>query len=137
MGNIFLERFWSQTSKLFAWNEIWYLHYFEGTEFIGDVYFFWFRLEIPSLGKFVPNRETCKFKIRFDTKFMILNLIPNLILRFDAEFIKRLNFSVYDMKYPFWANFVPKFKIVCLKWNLVPRLIRICRIHWWCSLFLF
>ena len=24
-----------------------------------------------------------------------------------------------------------------LSWNFVPRLIRICRIQWWCSLFLF
>ena len=28
-----------------------------------------------------------------------------------------------DRKYFFWANLVPKFKIVCLKWNLVPKLI--------------
>ena len=36
-------------------------------------------------------------------------------------------FSVLDRKYPFWASFVPKFKIVSITWNLVPRLIRICR----------
>ena len=40
-------------------------------------------------------------------------------------------------KYPFWKNLVPKFKIVWLKWNFVLRLIWICRIHWWCSLFSF
>ena len=28
-------------------------------------------------------------------------------------------------------------KIVNLSWNLVPRLIQICRNQWWCSLFLF
>ena len=28
-------------------------------------------------------------------------------------------------------------KMTSLSWNLVPRLIRICRIQWWCSLFLF
>ena len=28
-------------------------------------------------------------------------------------------------------------KTVSLSWNLVPRLIRICRVHWWCSLFQF
>ena len=36
----------------------------------------------------------------------------------------------FDRKYPFWGNLVPKFKINCLKWNLVPRLIQICRIQW-------
>ena len=29
-----------------------------------------------------------------------------------------------------------KVKIVSLSWNLIPRPIRICRIQWWCSLFL-
>ena len=28
-------------------------------------------------------------------------------------------------------------KTVCLRWNLKPRLIRICWIWWWCLLFLF
>ena len=35
----------------------------------------------------------------------------------------------------FGVNLVPKFKIVCLKWNLVSRLIRICGIQWSYSLF--
>ena len=30
-----------------------------------------------------------------------------------------------------------KFKIVCLKWNLVARLIQICKVQWWCSIFSF
>ena len=46
-------------------------------------------------------------------------------------------FSVLDWKYPFWANLVQKIKIVSLSWNLRIRLIGICRIQWWCSLFLF
>ena len=46
-------------------------------------------------------------------------------------------FSVLDRKYTFWASLVAKFKNVCLKWILVPRLIRICRIQWLCSFFLF
>ena len=44
-------------------------------------------------------------------------------------------FFVFDWKYPFWANLVQKIKIISLSWNLVPRLIRICRIQWWCSFF--
>ena len=34
-------------------------------------------------------------------------------------------------------NLVQKLKINSLRWNFVPRLIQICRIPWWCSLFLF
>ena len=34
----------------------------------------------------------------------------------------------------FLGNFGPKFKIDCLKWNLAPRLVWICRIHCWCLL---
>ena len=73
--------------------------------------------------------------------------------------------SVFDRKYPFWANLVQHLKIVSLTWKLVPRLIQIyrvstfsvfvwthfdslswnlvcrlillCRAQWWCSLFLF
>ena len=47
------------------------------------------------------------------------------------------SFLVFEWKYPFWANLVQKIKIVTLSWNLVPTLIRTCRIQWWCSFFLF
>ena len=46
-------------------------------------------------------------------------------------------FSDLEWKYPFWGNLIQKIKIVSLSWNSVPRLIWICRIHWYCSLFLF
>ena len=47
------------------------------------------------------------------------------------------SFFVFEWKYPFWANFVQKIKINNLSWNLVPTLIWISKIQWWCSLFLF
>ena len=49
------------------------------------------------------------------------------------------NFSVFEQKYPFHENLVATFKIVYFKWNVVitKTLIRICRIQWWYSLFLF
>ena len=47
------------------------------------------------------------------------------------------NYSFFDQKYQFWGNLVQKIKIICLKWKLVPRLIRICRLEWSCLLFLF
>ena len=51
--------------------------------------------------------------------------------------IVMLTFLILDWKHPFWVNLVHKIKIVCLSWNLVPRLIQICRTQWWCSLCLF
>ena len=45
------------------------------------------------------------------------------------------SFFVFEWKYPFWANLVEKFEIVTLCWNLVARLIRTCKIQWWCSFF--
>ena len=46
--------------------------------------------------------------------------------------------SVFNWKYQFsWVNLVQKLKFISLNWNFVPRLIKICRISWWCSLFLF
>ena len=45
--------------------------------------------------------------------------------------------SVFNWKYLFWVNLVQKLKIISLSWNFVPRLIQICRIPWWCLLFLF
>ena len=46
-------------------------------------------------------------------------------------------FLVFEWKYPFRANLVQKIKIISSSWNLVPALIRTCRIQWWYSLFLF
>ena len=39
--------------------------------------------------------------------------------------------SIFPWKYPFWLNLVQKLS------NLTLRVIRICRIPWWCSHFLF
>ena len=44
-------------------------------------------------------------------------------------------FFRFDWTYLFWANSVKNIKIVNLGRNLVPRLIWICRIKLWCSLF--
>ena len=44
--------------------------------------------------------------------------------------IRMFTFSVFDHKYLSWTNLVQKFKIVCSKWNLIQRLIRICKTQW-------
>ena len=45
--------------------------------------------------------------------------------------------SVFDWEYIFCVNLVQKPKLISLSWKFVPRQIQICRIPWWCSIFLF
>ena len=46
-------------------------------------------------------------------------------------------FFVFGRKYSVWDIAVQKIEIDNLRWNLIPRLIRICWIQWCCSLFSF
>ena len=80
----------------------------------------------PFLGKSVQKNQNCQFKLKFGTK-------TNLYLWNSMTF----TFFIFDHKYRSWANLVQKFKIVCSKWNLIQRLIRICKIQWWCLFYLF
>ena len=86
-----------------------------------------FRLEITFLDKLGPKNQTCQFKLKL--VFKINSNMQNSMLV--------LMFSVLDRKHTFWVNLFQKIKFVILNWNLGPRLIPICRIQWWCSLFLF
>ena len=95
-------------------------------EFISDVHFFIFQLEI-----------LCRANLVKKTKIVNLNL--NLVRR--LIWICRIwwwcsFFLDSDWKYPVWANLVQNIEIVSLSWNLVPRLIWIWRIQW-CVLFTF
>ena len=47
-----------------------------------------------------------------------------------------MRFADFRREYPFWPNLVQKIKVVSLSWNLVLRIISICRIQWWCGDFL-
>ena len=91
------------------------------------VHLFWFQVEIPFLVKFGPKNQIYQFKHKFGT-YTNSNM-QNLMDLF--------TFSLFDWKYCFWANLVQKVKITSWSWNLVPRLIRIFRIQWWSSLFVF
>ena len=79
------------------------------------------------LTKFGPKNQNCQFKQKLGTQTN--SNIQNSITVFA--------FYVLDQKHHLWTNLVQKIKIVSLSLNLVPRFIRICRIQWWCSLFLF
>ena len=77
-------------------------------------------MEIPFLGKFGPKYRNCHFQVKFGA-YTNSNIQNSMVLFF---------YSVFDWKYPFWANLVEKVKIISWSWNLVVRLIRICRIQW-------
>ena len=83
--------------------------------------------EMSSLGKFDPKCQNCQFKVKLDTKTNS-NMLNSMML---------FTFFIFDRKYPFWANLVQIVNIFSFRWNLIPRLIRMCRIQWLCSLFLF
>ena len=84
-------------------------------------------MEIPFLGKFGPKNQNSHFKLKFGT-YSNSNMQTSMLM-----FV----LSVFDWKYPFWVNLVQKVKIMSWSRNLVAGLIRICRIQWYCSLFLF
>ena len=85
--------------------------------------FFCFRPKIHFLGKFDSKIQNCFCKLKFGTHTN--SNIQNAMVMF--------TFSIFDRKYSLRANLIQKIKIFSLTWNLLPRVIRICRIQWWCS----
>ena len=81
---------------------------------------FW--LKILFFYKLGWKNQNCQFKLKFVTKTN--PSMKNSMVVFA--------FSFLDCKCRLWANLVRNIKIVSLSWNLVTRLIRICRIQWRC-----
>ena len=67
--------------------------------------FFWFRLEIPSWGKFATENQNCQFKLEIGNK-------TNLIMQ---NSVMLFTFSVFDRKYLFGANFILEAEVWCLE----------------------
>ena len=88
-------------------------------------FFFCFWPEILFWGKFGPKSQNYQLKLKFGT-YTNSNMQNSIML---------FPFLLFEWKYPFWGNMVQKNKIVTLSWNLVPTIIRTCRIQWWCSFF--
>ena len=64
----------------------------------------------------------------------------NMASNYDGRMENLLNLSNlvwFRQEIPFLSKFGPKIKIVSLSWDLVHRLIQICKFQWWCSLFQF
>ena len=65
------------------------------------------------------KNQNCQLKVKLDTKTS--SNMQNSMMLFIC--------FVFEWKYPFWVNLVQKIKIISLSWNLVPTLIRICRVQ--------
>ena len=87
--------------------------------------FFLFWLKIPFFDKLGPKDQNCQFKLKFGTKNNLH--MQNSVMVF--------TFSVFETGNVIFGETWSKIKIVSLSWNLVPAATRICRIHWWRSLF--
>ena len=81
-------------------------------------------LEIPFLGKFGPENQNCRFKVKFGIYFC----------KFEYPEFCVFTFSVLNPKYSFWVSLVPKKHNYLFKLKFV-RLIGAYRIQWWQSLF--
>ena len=84
---------------------------------------FLFQTRKTILGQIWSKRQkdqNCQFKLKFGSK---TNLdMPNSMMMFTC--------FAFDHTYLPLTNLVQKFKIVCSKWNLIKRLIQICKIQW-------
>ena len=77
---------------------------------------------------FCLKHQHCLFNLKFDSQTGSNVPYWMVVLTF---------FLFLDQKKLFWANSVQNTKVVCKCWNLVPRLILMYWIQWWCQLFLF
>ena len=81
----------------------------------------------PFWANMVQKNQNHLCKMKFGTEYNLSMM--NMIVMF--------TFSVLDWKHLFWANLVQKIKFICLRWNLVHRLIQIFGIRWSYLFFLF
>ena len=93
-------------------SKIWYPDYFEYEEFIADVHFFCFCLEVSLFRKIVSKNQNC---LSQNLKHRLIPIICGIQWWFWF-------FHFLNWKYPFWINLVQKFKIISLSWHLIPRL---------------
>ena len=115
---------WSKNLKLSIQTEIGYVDWFEFAEFNGCVHFYWFRLEIPFSGKFGPKNWNCRFQLKFRISLMWICRI-----QCDVQVFSFKLEIVYGKVWSEKQNCQFKLKFV--------RRIRVYRIQWWWSLFLF
>ena len=99
---------------------IWCLDQFQYKECIGSVHCFCFRPKHVFGQIFTKKSQNCQFQLKFPTK--TVSNMQNSVMVF--------TFFVLNGKHSFLENLVQKIRIVSFSLNLVPKLIRICRIQW-------
>ena len=111
---------WSKKLKLSVKAEIWYQDWFEYAEVNGGAHLFCFRPKNPFWAYLVQ-----KFKWFIQNKVWFKDQFEY------TEFNGGVHFTCLRLEILFFEIL----KIVILSWKLVPRLIWIWRIRWWCSFF--
>ena len=113
----------------------------------GDVHFFIFDQKYPLLVNLVQKNKVNSLSINLldycnlsMQDLVVMFSFSVFIQKYLVRKIWRIHWYCsllfhFDWTYLFWANFVKKVKIVKLGRSLIPRLIWICRIKWWCSSF--
>ena len=110
-----------------------FFHFWAETPFLGKFgpncqylqFFFVSNQKCPFWGKFGPKCQNCQFKAKF-VSYSNSNMQNSKTVS---------TFFVLDWKRSSWTNLVQIFNIYCLRWNLIPRLIRLYRIQWQRSFF--
>ena len=110
---------WSKNSKLLVWAEISHKTNLNMQNYVENI---WCSL-------FLFYTRKTLFRQIWSKKIKIISLSGNLVPR--PIWICRIQwwYSLFLNIYPSWANMVQKFKIVWSKWNLIQRLIRICKVN--------
>ena len=78
-------------------------------------------------GKFAPKNQNFLIKMKLGP-CSNSNMLNSIVM---------FKSSLLEHKYPFWASLVQKIKVIYLSLSLVPGVIWICWIQWWCLLFYF
>ena len=95
----------------------------------GDVHFFrfWLEVEISFLCKLGPKNQNCYFKLKSGT-YINSNMQNSMVI---------FTFFYSRQEFPILGKFGPKQQNCQFKLTLLSGLIRIWKIRWWCSRFLF
>ena len=127
--NTHFEQIWYKKSNLSICAKTWLLEY---SEFNGNNHFYHFQSEIPFLRNLVQNIKTVIFWWNLVAKLIRLCKIQWWCSLFQSMTGNTLLFVTGNTFFrQIWS---PTFKIVRLSWNLVLRLIQVCKSQWLCLL---
>ena len=81
-------KIWSKTTKLYVWDKIWQIEYFE---FVSDYHFYCYGPKIPFFGKLCPKYQNCLFKMKLGTYNPSQNMLgPFYNIKWSRTFMESL-----------------------------------------------